>query len=211
MKKLSSLIFVPVLALLLVSCGGADRPAAKIEPAAEKTEKTATANECLICDGFDFSGYQGELKKAEAEGLLLALNDEYLALAVYQRVNREFDSPRPFVNIRPAEARHAARLIELFERYKIPVPENPWPASERLPAYQSVAAACRAGIEGEIINRNLYEKLLGSTEREDILSVYRALQRASEENHLPAFRRCAGNRGGDKDGRRRRGPGADGG
>ena len=162
----------------------------------EITEKKESAeNECKICN-FDFENYKGELKKEEVEGLLLALNDEYLALAIYEQVNKDFNDPRPFINIQKAEAQHAERLKQLFETYKIPVPENLW--VENAPKFKSVAEACEAGIEGEIINKNLYEKLFKSTTREDILLVYKNLQRASEENHLPAFKRCGGENGNGK-------------
>jgi len=149
--------------------------------------RQAAENECRICD-FDFASYKGELKKEEVDGLLLALNDEYLAMATYEQVNRDFNNPRPFVNIVEAEARHAARLKSLFALHQIPVPDNPWAGN--VTKFTSLAEACRAGVQGEIANRDLYEKLFKSTAREDILIVYRALQRASEENHLPAFERC---------------------
>jgi hypothetical protein len=150
-------------------------------------EKEITATECKICD-FDFEKYQGDLKKEEIEGLLLALNDEYMAWATYDRINKDFDDPRPFINIQKAEARHIERLKELFENYKMPVPENKW--TGKVQKFSSVKEACSLGVEAEIINGKLYEKLLKTTTREDILLVYRNLKRASEENHLPAFRRC---------------------
>lgn len=158
---------------------------------AAKREQTSAA-ECKICD-FDYAAYKGDLKKDEIEGLLLALNDEYHALAVYEQVNKDFGSPRPFVNIQKAEAQHADRLKQVFKDYNVPVPENKWLGSA--PKFESVAEACKAGVEGEIANRDLYKKLFETTAREDILMVYRALQRASEENHLPAFERCGGGNG----------------
>jgi hypothetical protein len=146
-------------------------------------------NECRIC-AFDMAAYKGELKNPEVEGLLLALNDEYLATATYQQVNKDFGDPGPFVNIVRAEMRHAEMLKELCTKYGVPVPENPWPGN--VPKFSSVADACKAGVEGEIMNRDLYTRLSKSTERKDILDTYRNLQRASEENHLPAFERCGG-------------------
>lgn len=154
----------------------------------DKAEKT----ECKICD-FDFENYKGELKKEEVEGLLLALNDEYMALATYQQINKDFNDPRPFINIQQAEARHIDRLKELFETYKINIPENKWVGATA--KFESVAEACKAGSLAEIANRDLYTKLFDSTKREDILLVYKNLQRASEENHLPAFERCGGGQG----------------
>ncbi|HQU84305.1 MAG TPA: hypothetical protein PKY59_14305 [Pyrinomonadaceae bacterium] len=164
---------------------------------ANKTVSTATPtpniannlkeNECKICN-YDFTKYKGELKKEEVDGLLLALNDEFLAFATYDQINKDFNNPRPFINIQQAEARHSERLKMLFTTYKLEIPENPWLG--KTPKFASVAEACKAGIDAEIVNKQLYDKLFKSTAREDILFVYKNLQRASEENHLPAFQRC---------------------
>jgi hypothetical protein len=43
-------------------------------------------------------------------------------------------------------------------------------------------------VKAEIENAALHDRLLRSTTRSDILFVY--LQRASQERHLRAFRRC---------------------
>ena len=40
-------------------------------------------------------------------------------------------------------------------------------------------------------DRELYDRIFASTDRDDIIIVYEALQRASNEKHLPAFERCA--------------------
>ena len=170
----------------------------KQNTANEKTPTTPTEQavksetECKICD-FDFENYKGDLKKEEIEGLLLALNDEYLAWSIYDQVNKDFDNPRPFINIQKAEARHRDRLKSLFEKYKMPIPENKWIGNA--PKYKSVAEACKSGVDAEIANRDLYTRLFKTTERDDILGIYKDLQRASDENHLPAFKRCGGGRG----------------
>ncbi len=158
-----------------------------------KTDQVGT--ECKICD-LDLENYKGELKKEEIDGLLLALNDEYMAIATYSQINKDLNDPRPFINIKQAEEQHENRLKSLFETYKLPVPENKW--IDNVPMFESVSDACKAGVEVEIANRDLYTRLFKSTEREDILMVYKALQRASEENHLPAFERCGGGRRGNR-------------
>jgi len=80
-------------------------------------------------------------------------------------------------------------LIALFERYGLAVPPNPW--AGKVPRYASVREACEAGIRGEIENSALYERLKAATSRPDILTVFKMLEAASREHHLPAFRRCA--------------------
>lgn len=192
---LSLLIAVGAGACAQSTVDGNDQPANNAAPSvAEKPAPTETSEtECKICD-LDFDSYKGELEKKEVEGLLLALNDEFLATAIYKGVNEKFDDPRPFVNIIKAEMTHADRLKGLFEQYKLPVPENKWLGNA--PSFETVLDACKAGIVAEIANRDLYERLFKSTTREDILIVYKNLQRASEENHKPAFERCASGGGG---------------
>jgi hypothetical protein len=129
-----------------------------------------------------------ELNKTELEALHEALQDEYRAWATYDQVIRDFGEVRPFINIREAEARHIEALCALFESYAIKIPANNWPG--KVTRYQTLRAACEAGVAAEIENGQMYERLLRSTKRSNILQVYRNLQTASQENHLPAFERC---------------------
>lgn len=129
------------------------------------------------------------LDDTEQQALRDALDDEYRAWATYDQVIRDFGPERPFTNIREAEARHIEALRTLFQRYGLEVSENTWPG--RVPHYASAREACEGGIEAEIANAALYERLMRSTSRQDILAVFGHLRRASQERHLPAFRRCA--------------------
>ena len=133
--------------------------------------------------------YVGPLTEDEVDALYLALNDEYHAWAVYEQVISDFGSVRPFSSIQNAEATHIAALTRLFDAYGLALPENTWIG--QLAGYESLGAACAAGVQAEIANGGLYDTLLSSTERSDILDVYTSLQRASLEQHLPAFMRCA--------------------
>jgi hypothetical protein len=145
------------------------------------------------------------LNEAEIRALEEALDDEYRAWATYDQVIRDFGEVRPFINIREAEARHIEALRALFSRYELDLPENPWPG--KVTRYATLQEACAAGVAAEIENGALYDRLLASTQRPDIVTVFRNLREASQENHLPAFHRCVqrGGRGGG--GRRRKGQG----
>lgn len=134
----------------------------------------------------------------ETEDLLDALDDEYKAIATYQQVLADFVQFRPFSNIVEAEQRHVDALVVLFERYGIDIPANPWMG--RTPRYSSIEEACQGGVDAEIDHAVLYDRLLSGTERDDLRWTYRNLQRASQENHLPAFERHTG-RGGARRGR----------
>jgi hypothetical protein len=133
------------------------------------------------------------LSDREAEALAEALDDEYQAWATYDQVIADFGAVRPFVNIREAEARHIEALAALYRRYGLVLPPNRWPG--RVPRYPDVRTACAAGEAAEIANAALYERLLAATTRADLIEVFTRLRRASQERHLPAFRRCAQRRG----------------
>jgi hypothetical protein len=142
-----------------------------------------------MMDAMTSAPSEDPLTPGELAGLLAALDDEYKARAVYAQVLADFGVVRPFANIVEAEQRHIDALVRLFDRYGVDVPIDPWPG--RVPRYGSLSEACRAGVDAEIDNAALYDRLLTSTTRGDVLETYRDLQRASQENHLPAFRRCS--------------------
>ncbi len=124
------------------------------------------------------------------KALIEALNDEYKARATYTAVISKFGEIRPFINIIHSEERHIQALLSLFRKYEIPIPVDNWADIVKAPA--SVLEACQTGVSGEIENREMYQKLLAITpEYPDVQRVFLNLQRASQENHLPAFQRCA--------------------
>jgi hypothetical protein len=129
------------------------------------------------------------LTEAEIHALNEALDDEYRAWATYDQVIADFGEVAPFNNIREAESRHIAALRALFVRYELPVPENPWPG--KVARYANLREACEAGVAAEIANGEMYDRLLRTTQREDVLTVLRNLQEASQQRHLAAFQRCA--------------------
>ena len=129
------------------------------------------------------------LENQEELALLQALDDEYKSWTTYDQVIKDFGEVRPFINIRDAEARHIEALLGLFRQYGVTPPSNQWIGNT--PKFTSVKAACEASVTGEIENVALYDRLLKSTSKQDILNVYNALRTASQERHLPAFQRCA--------------------
>lgn len=117
-----------------------------------------------------------------------ALDDEYKARATYSNVIEVFGQVRPFINIVESEGRHISALLSLYEKYGLSPPEDPWKGKIEAPA--TIADACRAAVEGEIENAEMYERLLENIDEIDVREVLERLQAASRDNHLPAFRRC---------------------
>ena len=124
-----------------------------------------------------------------SNALIEAINDEYKACATYRLVISTFGEVRPFINIVEAEGRHIEALLPLFKKYGVTIPEDTW--GSRIQAPDSIIEACREAVQAEIENAEMYTRLLDATkEYPDVVQVLMQLQRASTENHLPAFQRC---------------------
>lgn len=126
--------------------------------------------------------------QADHDALLTALDDEYKAEATYRAVMDKFGEVRPFANIIQAEQRHARMVIAHMQRLGMAVPDNPYVGQIAAPA--SLLEACETGVTAEIENVALYDEILPTIEDPAIRNTLLALQAASRDRHLPAFRRC---------------------
>ncbi|MGB8001584.1 MAG: DUF2202 domain-containing protein [Anaerobacillus sp.] len=121
------------------------------------------------------------------EALTYAIQDEYLAQARYDAIIKEFGEIRPFSQIKIAEQRHITALLPLFKRYNITVPENN--ASQYTATPKTLKEAFEAGVQGEVDNIAMYEKLAALSELpQDVRTVMTRLGDASK-NHLAAFKK----------------------
>ena len=131
----------------------------------------------------------------DVAALRAALDDEYRAEATYAAVIAAFGDVRPFINIIDAERRHADAVKAQMDRLAISYdPVNPFLGTLTAPA--TVLAACEQGVEAEIENITLYDRLLPKIKDTQVRETLTRLQSASRERHLPAFQRCV-SRGGD--------------
>ena len=77
-------------------------------------------------------------------------------------------------------------LQRQFEKYGLPIPKDTRAGHVKAPA--SLAEAAQLGIEAEKANVAMYDRLLARvTDYPDLARVLGNLQRASRDNHLPAF------------------------
>lgn len=123
------------------------------------------------------------------EQLTLALLDEYKSRATYAGIMEKFGPVRPFVNIHEAEGRHVAALIRLFKANGLEVPVDHWPGHVTVPA--TLSEACKQATLSEKENLCLYERILAESPEPEVREVFRNLQTASRERHLPAFEHCS--------------------
>jgi hypothetical protein len=126
------------------------------------------------------------------EAVAEAIQDEYRAFYTYGRVLDDLGTVAPFVRIRDAEWQHVGALANLYVKRDLTVPTSTW-TLDNVPRYNTLQAACAAGVEGEIDNVEMYDRLLLQDVPVDVVRVFENLRAASLENHLPAFESCAGN------------------
>jgi hypothetical protein len=117
--------------------------------------------------------------------LRYAIEDEYLAHAEYQAIIAKLGAYRPFTNIIRAEETHIADLKDLFAAYKLAIPQDT--AAALVPAVKDFKGALEAGVQAELENIAMYERLLGQKLPDDVRQVFEWLKSASQ-NHLAAFR-----------------------
>ena len=118
------------------------------------------------------------------------IQDEFRAELIYQRVLDDFGSVLPFNNIINAEVRHSEAIASLYVTRGLPVPESRW-ASNEIPSFSSITAACQAGVVAEIENIEIYDRYFDLPFPEDVRKVFTNNRAASLERHLPAFERCS--------------------
>jgi len=102
--------------------------------------------------------------------LIKSINDEYQARATYRHVINTFGEIRSFINIVDAESQHIKVLLPLFDKYDVAVPEDGW--SSRIETPQAILDACQKGVEAEIENAEMYDRLLKLTENYQIFNRY---------------------------------------
>jgi len=137
-----------------------------------------------------------------ADVLNEALSDECKARDTYQKIIETFGPVRPFINIVEAERAHIRLLLPLYEKYAIPLPPEFDPDQVVIP--DSLLVACQLGVEAEVANVAMYDRLIAAADLPDVVEVLTRLQTASRDHHLPAFWRCV-----EKRGKQGAGPGLD--
>jgi hypothetical protein len=203
-KKIALISTLIVSSLVLAGCATAP---AEVEdalttptPTAETTESATEApTESETEDAEKSTATAKPVIKAQmtdTEVILAALtgpDGEYAAAASYEAVLDEYGSVEPYATIYQAELRHISALVRQLERLGEPVPTNPYTGKIKAP--KDLVTAAKAWAEGEILNVELYDDLLGKTDNANLIKVLENLRRASLESHLPAFELAAENGG----------------
>ena len=128
------------------------------------------------------------LSEQEAADLTAAIQEEYTAMNTYQAVINALGDVQPFVRIARSEQQHVNALIRVAQRFGVDVPENAGEVAEI--EWSTLTEACQMGVIFEQVDAALYDELLLNITNPMLIRVYTNLQRASLNNHLPAFEAC---------------------
>ena len=128
------------------------------------------------------------LSTTEADALKQAILEEYGAYNLYQSVISQFGNVYPFSQVVRSEQQHINVLTQQAVKYGVAVPANPGLSSA--PSFSTLSDACEAGVNAEIEDAALYDKLSPSVSHTDILQVFNNLKSVSLNSHLPAFQSC---------------------
>ncbi|MEN8189753.1 MAG: DUF2202 domain-containing protein [Thermodesulfobacteriota bacterium] len=177
-SRLFFCLAIVVVVLLLAGCGSDD------------DNDKDSGPDTVVGSGTESEPASDQVDSSLGNYLTAAINDEYKARNTYQAVIDTHGEVRPFVNIKRSEEQHIQMLVNLFNNYSIPVPGD---NTGRPSSPSTVQAACQVGVQAEIDNASLYDRLLsGTKDYPDVQAVFKQLQAASLDKHLPAFQRCAG-------------------
>lgn len=156
---------------------------------------------CIILTGIALAGpvgdFEASLRSAYADyrSALFQTNANNPEQAAKAAVIDKFGPARPFTNIINAEQRHSDAILTLMDAYGVSPPENTYLDDPEVVASvpDSIAEACRMGVQAELANRDLYdvELIPKATDYPDIVAVLQNLRDASQNRHLPAFQRCS--------------------
>ncbi len=200
-NRLLVLLTIVMIMMSLIGCADStNKNETQPNQAASETQEQSPASSNKNEDSAQSNTRYGARGAAEDNDLTLdemltyALQDEYLARAEYEAVLDEFGSIRPFSNIVKAEETHISLLKPLLDKYDIELPEDRSAEFIMVPA--SYDEALQIGVQAEINNIAMYEKLLTQAIPDEVKEVFTVLRDGSK-NHLQAFSNPAGNAGGN--------------
>ena len=140
--------------------------------------------------GWGGGGEVVPLSEYEKQALNTAIDEEYYAKAVYQKVVDTFGPISPFTWIIRDEQMHINWVANLLGKYGLPVPPDRWAGNITL-EFTSKQQACQVGAAAESYNASVYDEMLPQVTHTDIISIFGRLRDISRYRHLPAFQQCA--------------------
>ena len=117
-----------------------------------------------------------------------ALDDVRRSEAYYRKVIASHEKRRPFVWVLRQKRRHERRILRLFGRHELSVPDPQWTEDQiRVPTQR--VGACSQAVQHELRNAAIYERAIQRLKGRAHNVFWRLHQRVRYK-HLTAFERC---------------------
>lgn len=184
---------VAVVAVALAACGSGTTQAGRSTGKSRSTSVTTAPTPSSSSSPTTAPSAAGATTPTTAAALnaplATAATAEGNALATYQAVVAKLGAIAPFTNVASSEQQHLAAVQTVASHYGLTVPSGPFTAS---PVPSTKTAACQLGVTLEQGVVATYAKLMGQVAAHpDVTNVFSTLQQAAQDDHLPAFERCA--------------------
>lgn len=113
--------------------------------------------------------------------LRYALEDEYIKRTRYEMISEKFKIEEPFYTLSKTETSSMLRLISLFSKYNVPVPEDK--SIEYIKMPKTLLEGYTLSVKGEENNIAMYERFIEDNAlNEDVKEIFSKLRDVSKEN-----------------------------
>ncbi len=120
-----------------------------------------------------------------------ALDREYYAATLYERVLIDFGQIGPFDQVVVAEGKHIDAVAALFTKRAYQVPPNPYTIAG-MPSFNDRLDACKFAVTTEEGVYATYAGLLAVKRLPtDVFNVFGNMMEATGDHHIPAFLNCS--------------------
>lgn len=126
------------------------------------------------------------------EALLIGLDDERHAEALYKTAIAQFGNRTPFRNLVLAEIQHQNAFIKLMKMYGVAVPPNPY-LGQQLTIPTLFSDACLEFAQFERRGAAMYKEIAAKVNVKNVATVFLQQAKVSEENHAVALEKAAAN------------------
>lgn len=158
----------------------------------EKEMKTLTAIAGLTLLTAVSFAQSSKINDYTKDALLVGLDDERHAEAIYKSAIAEFGNRTPFKNLVVAEVQHQSAFIKLMKTYGVAVPSNPY-LGQTLTIPTIFSDACLEFAQFERLEAAKYKEMAAKVNIKNVAKVFLQMAKVSEENHAAALERAAAN------------------
>lgn len=175
LPKFFMIIGMLFLATVTFGCG----TFANKEPI-NKIDAVYTMEESIMASGWGSGAASKDDNLTLEKMLKYAIEDEYIKRKRYELISQLFKIESPFYEMSKTETANILKLIDLFSKYSVPIPQDR--SLEYIKAPKTLLEGYDLSIKGELNNSAMYDKFLeDSSLNKDVKKVFKELKSISNK------------------------------